>query len=258
MKKLLMAVCAVSMFCFSCSKDETPAVFKQKSLPGRIIYSGWDLYEEHADGKMYAAYEAEEGDEVSVLLNGDDSIDQKTAVRHLQSGKEENLNFVHVLYENREYWTRDIFVTGPDVMSVWVAIRDTFVYSAPNGGSLTEKVIKEGTVLPGPVQAEGNDGFYKVVIYNGKPFGREVWVKGDDLGGKDQFMEIARVFSKINEKTPADIRDEVVERLVNDTHFDLIQAEAVYLHNKITEAGKKGLISADLYEKLKTAYMDEF
>ena len=102
MKKIFLPFIALSLFsalCFSCkeksagngeSVDSAPAQKERKVSQSRIIYSGWDLYEEQSDGKMYAVREAECGDSVSIYMKEDGSIEQKNAVRHLQSGKEEN------------------------------------------------------------------------------------------------------------------------------------------------------------------------
>ena len=270
MKKTMRAICAIaclSVF-FSC-KEKNPSganqeaekaetVKVQQAADSLIIYSGWDLYEERDDGKMYAVREAECGDSVSICMNEDGSIEQKNAVRHLQSGKEENLDFVHVLYEEEEYWTRDIFLAGSGV-DTCVTIKDTFVYSTPDGASITSNQIDEGTFIAREEgQAEGINGFYKAVIYNGKPFGKEIYIKGEDLSGGEVIEELARVFSKIDEKTKPEVRDEIILRLYDESAaFE--EWERVYFVKKLIKANKKSLVSEKVKEVLsETMFSDIF
>lgn len=239
--------------------EKKEAVKIQKTAPSLIIYSGWDLYEERDDGKMYAAAEAENGDPVKIYLNDDDSIQQKKAVRHLQSGKEESLDFVRVQYEGKDFWTRDIFVSGPGVCLSWVMTENTFAYSAPDGASITGTQIDEGTFLAAEDgQIDGVNGFYKAVIYNGRPFGKEIYLQSETFTHEPMLKEIARTFSKIDEKTKPEVRDEIFLKFYHEA-AGFEEWERFYFVKKLIEANKKSLVSEKVKEVLSdTIYRNIF
>ena len=72
------------------------------------------LYVEDKDGKMVWADEAIPGDAIYAYESAEDSerLEEKNAVRRLSNGKEEAMDFVHVRYYDKDYWTRPIFITG--------------------------------------------------------------------------------------------------------------------------------------------------
>ena len=276
MKKVLFAMLALSALFFSCKeKDsgstttaETAVEKTKKTAPTRFIYSGWALYEERDDGKMYAVREAETGDNAVIYLNDDNSIETKNAIRRLSNGKEEPFDFIHINYnEECDYWTRDIFVAGPNVFMSYVVVKDTFAYSAPDGASITGTQIPEGsTVVSTEFPSDYDNGpeaesFYKVTIYNGKPFGREIYLKRNTFSCHAIVQEIARTFAKIDKETPVEVRDEVLLKLI-----DMIQAESgklgnddypvynEYLTEKFNKLAEKGLVSDEVFESLKNNF----
>ncbi|MBR1536082.1 MAG: hypothetical protein IJ630_04005 [Treponema sp.] len=272
MKKVLLCLFAFSVSAFSglllsCKEKSSgndgdtsiPVKKEQMVSSSRIIYSGWDLYEERNDGKMYAVREAECGDEVKIFLNEDGSVEQKKATRHLQSGKEENLDFVHVLYEEEEFWTRDIFIAGPNYMYSTVVLKDAFIYSAPDGTSITGSQITEGSCVVLEQMASPSNDFFKVVIYNGKPFGKEVYISQENLALGPQAVlcgEIARVFSKIDEKTPTAVRDEILQKLIADSSkWD--SKEKDYLTEKILKLYEKTLLPEEIITPFLTQNISE-
>ena len=261
MKKTMRAICAIaclSVF-FSCKEknpnganqeaEKAEAVKIQQAADSLIIYSGWDLYEERDNGKMYAVREAENGDRVKIYLNDDNSIEQKIAIRHLSSGKEDSLNFVRIQFDGEDFWTRDIFVSGlgdgemERYNTPAVAIADTFAYSAPNGSAITGTQIDEGTIFAyRENQVEGYDGFFKVVIYNGNPFGKEIWLKDEAFVTDYQpLFEIVRTLSKIDEKTKPEVREEIVLEMISAAQKGfkdfadrgLFEGSGQYFENKI-------------------------
>lgn len=238
MKKILLAMCTVSALLFSCKEKNTEAgtpakeqVSIQNTAESMIIYSGWVLSTEKDDGKMYAVREAETGDHVKIYLNEDGTIEQKTATRHFNNGKEDEVNMVRVQFDGDDYWSRDIFLSGLGDSSTncyntpAVVITDTFAYDSPSGTSLTSRQLKEGTLVAFMEnQAEGYDGFFKVVIYNGNPFGKQIWLKNDTLTAEPMTIEIVRTFEKLNRKVEKEadrikpeIRNEILWRLINDS-----------------------------------------
>lgn len=261
MKKTMLAICAIAGLCvpfFSCKgkdsngtnqsgKSESAKV--QKTADSLIIYTGWDLYTEKDDGKMYAVREAECGDSVKIYLNDNDSIEQKIAIRHLSSGKEDSLNFVRVQYEGEDFWTRDIFLSGLGdgedgrYNIPAVAIADTFAYSAPNGSAITGTQIAEGTVFAyRKHQPEGQDGFFNAVIYNGNPFGKEIWIKHEAFVTDYQpLFEIVRTLSKIDEKTKPEVREEIILEMIDSaqkgfmdfSNSGLFEGSEQYFEDKI-------------------------
>lgn len=269
MKKLLVALCSFSVLFFSCKEKNSENVsvqpepkkeavkIQKKTALSRIIYTGWDLYEERSDGKMYAVSEAENGDEVIIYLNSDDSIDQKNAIRHLQNGKEEPLDFVHVQYEDKDYWTRDIFLSGPNVSNLAVVQEDAFIYSAPDGLSLTTSQVSEGTFAALENQGEGTNGFYKVVIYNGRPFGKEIYLKDSALTFNETMKELVRVFSKLDEKTKPEIADELVAVLVQTAKASSDTTAQEYIRRKVTDENSKVSLSEELYSAIENMYVPE-
>lgn len=284
MKKLLLAMFVLSAVFFSCKekdsgssnmKSQKQAAPARQSAESLIIYTGWDLYEEKADGKMYAVREAACGDAVKIYLNDDASlIDQKKATRHLSNGKEEVLNFVHIQYDGEDYWTRDIFLSGigdgtnERYNTPGIVTSDTFAYSSPSGSSLTSTQIKEGTfVVFRENQAEGVDGFFKVVIYNGTPFGKEIYLKQETFTVNKTVREIAATFAKLNRKVEnekdrikPEIRDEILWRLINDsgvaTEGSILSAgDDAYFIEKLdaylaSDANAKSPLSEDLNEEI--------
>ncbi len=258
MKKILVAffaIAALSSLFFSCKEKSAGGsknAKKQNVSLSRIIYSGWDLYEEREDGKMYAVKEAELGDEVQIYLNSDGSVEQKNAIRHLQSGKEEPLDFVRVVYDEKDYWTRDIFLAGPNIAFVGVLLENALAYSAPNGGSVTGTQLKEGSfvAMESDLPEEGEE-FVKVVIYNGKPFGKEIYIRKDSIAFDDETKELVRLFSRFNEKTPVEVRDEILLTLINETASWNVGVRD-YLCQKTSNLAEKNLLSEEVVEALKS------
>ncbi len=283
MKKILLALFVLSTVFFSCKEKDSGSSDKKSqkqtvkirpSAESVIIFSGWDLYEERADGKMYGVREAECGDAVKIYLNDDHSAEQKKAIRHLSNGEEKELNFVHVQYDGDDYWTRDIFLSGlgdgsdERYNTPGIVISDTFAYSSPSGSSLTSTQIKEGTfVVFRENQAEGVDGFFKVVIYNGTPFGKEIYLKQETFTVNKTVREIAATFAKLNRKVEnekdrikPEIRDEILWRLINDsgvaTEGSILSAgDDAYFIDKLnaylgSDANAKSPLSEDLNEEI--------
>ncbi len=265
MKKILFAMCALvvtgALF-FSCTGKDSQAASSsgtkqesamvQKSASSRVIYSGWILYEERDDGKMYAVNEAETGDGIKIYLNEDDSVEQKNAVRHLQSGKEEAFDFIRVQYEEKDNWTRDIFVSAPEVELSWVMTEDAFAYSSPDIASITGTQVDEGTfIAAADGQIEGTNGFYKVVIYNGRPFGKEIYLQKDTFSYKPMIKESARFFSKVKADTDPEVLEEVILKFV-DILSESDSDEKDYFVRKFFAMAEKTAVTEKTVEAVKT------
>lgn len=212
MKKLLIALIAFSVLFFSCSEKNGSSVEKLNVAPSLMISGGWNLYEERPDGKMYSVKEVEAGDSVGIVLTSEGAVEQKNAVRHLNSGKEEALDFVHVVYDGEEYWTRNIFVSGPDAGRLLAVFEDSFIYRSPSASDIDGKQLTEGTLVAAANEQDEALDFYKVVIYNGTPFGREVYLKKQCLvdGLK---LEAVRAFARMTKDTPTEVCEEVIGRI---------------------------------------------
>lgn len=264
MKKLIsiLFLLSVAFALISCgdkkddggTKSEGAAVSGEKSsaqkkskklLPSRIIYSGWVLYEERSDGKMYAVEQAVNGDAVKLYAEDDDNPEQKKAVRRLQSGEEDEFNFVRVNYEGKDYWTRDIFVSPANSGELYVAMEDVLAYSKPDGISITSTTVKEGSAVAAKKNAK-QDGYVQCIIYNGNPFGREIYLNEESLCDYENALqilnaiklmeEIASDSSNTNEKNIAEtsaVLSEITSAILN-LNFNLNDEKQQKVYSWIT------------------------
>lgn len=210
MKKLVFLCGLVfSLLLISCNKKQevvsnggNASVSKSSgksysTAPSYFIYTGWILYEEDpADNCMVSKEEASFGDFVSIFVSGKD-VDQKTAIRKLKDGTKDNFNFVRCLYNGEEYWTRDIFI-APINSGIAVMANDDNFFSQPNSlYMMTDKASKRKTldiiITTGTVE-----DYYSCVIYDGNPYGKEIFVPKASVLTSDMAVEFSQIVSKIN------------------------------------------------------------
>lgn len=224
---ILGLVCAVGLM-IACSKQEgaisTPQESAQPSIPqktfvqspGVSLYPGTPLYRENAEGKMVYADEVAKGEVLSVYYDASTSqIEAREAIRLLSSGKEDTMNFVLVAFDGEEYWTRDIFVAC-DVDGVCTVIEDAFIYSSPENIGITSEKVQPRDMLAVSQGELGQDGFRQVTIYNGTPFGRQVYLKSDALVTLPADVTAIKTMSRLQElaATPdAKLKPEVMEQV---------------------------------------------
>ncbi len=224
-RALLILLLALTGFAFiSCGDKEgnekkasaetgKAAESKQKMIRTKFIYSGWVLYEEQDDGKMYATVEAEVGDDVQIYTNKDGSAEQKKAIRRVVStGEEKELEFIHVTYNNKDYWTRDIFIAPEGCTESYIALTDAMTYSKPDGISILSTMIKEGEICPATKFAE-KDGFVACVIYDGNPYGKEIFVSGSSVTNYEAAVDFIKTYYKMEAAVAA-------ENALDEKHYD--------------------------------------
>ncbi|MBQ9622516.1 MAG: hypothetical protein IJR39_04155, partial [Treponema sp.] len=111
------------------------------------------LYAEDKDGKMVWADEAIPGDEIEVYgsLDNVSEFEVKNAIRSYSGGKEESMDFVHVRYYGKDYWTRPIFIsrhgTKEHYMNGMVITEDTYIYSSTDLVNAKTKKVEKGTFV---------------------------------------------------------------------------------------------------------------
>ncbi len=158
-KLTLVLLCAAMVF-ISCNKEKNNSekntsaapqqqktkAEKKETISSVILYDGTPLYLENDEGKMVYADEALLGDTIRIYMEKN-TIEQKEAIRLLSSGKEENFNFVHVSYYNKDYWTRDIFITNDAAVTPGLITTTTLIYNSADGTSATTKKVEEGDIV---------------------------------------------------------------------------------------------------------------
>ena len=187
-----------------------------KSLSSTLmISSGWTLCRENEDGTMSSAKETAIGDVVSVVWENE-SIVRKTADWEFQNGtRTKNVDWLLVSCDGEEYWTRDLFLASDGKGEHGfraVTIEDARVYSAADEMTMTKEVIEEGTNVAVMKTNVGGNYFAEIKLYNGKPFGRSVYVSQFDFSDSKLDAEYYAVSAKI-EALQKDMKDEVGEEM---------------------------------------------
>lgn len=195
-KLTLVLLCAAMVF-ISCNKEKNNSekntsaapqqqnakAEKKETISSVILYDGTPLYLENDEGKMVYADEALLGDTIRIYMDKN-TIEQKEAIRLLSSGKEENFNFIHVSYYNKDYWTRDIFITNDAAVTPGLITTTTLIYNSADGTSATTKKVEEGNIVAVNESSKTKDAdldieFVEITYYNGAAFGKTVWVKSE-------------------------------------------------------------------------------
>lgn len=204
------------------------------------LYEGTPLYNENEDGKMVYNDEMLLGETLSIYFV-DGQMEQKEAIRLLSSGKEESFNFVHVCYYEKDYWTRDIFITNNANLTPGIITTDTLTYTAADGTSATTKKLEAGTVVavdPDSIQTDKDldIDFVSVTYYNGAPFGKSVFVKMESLSDNSADVIANQTISRI-------LANDSLKPDIEELLFDYVNTLEVssYMEEKITSAYKEVL-----------------
>lgn len=192
---------------------------KKETIPSVVLYDETPFYTENKDGKMVYADYAILGESILMYVDGQNP-EQKEAIRLLSNGKEEKFNFVHVKYDDNDYWTRDIFVTSRRIVMPAVVTEDTLIYESPEGTGATSKKLDSGTLIAADTVVVETDedigiSFIPVVIYNGTPFGREVYLKSNAISKSEAdvtFIQTANAIKKTKNLKP-EVREQIKNRL---------------------------------------------
>ena len=240
MKKLnvvIMALCLLASFtgCNKTEKTDSAQVEPEKKITiinSISLYDGAPLYIENEDGKMVYNDEMLLGDSLGIYFV-DDQMEQKEAIRLLSSGKEETFNFVHVIYYEKDYWTRDIFITDNTNFKAGIITQDTLVYSAADGTSATSQKLKEGTVVAVDINSKQTDtdlniDFVNVTYYSATPFGKSVFIKADALSNSQADIIANQTITRI-------LANKSLKPEIEDLLFDYLKPMKVtsYMQGKI-------------------------
>ena len=207
------------------SQQDAAASVPQRTFtqrPGVSLYPGTPLYRENAEGKMVYADEVVKGEVLSIYYDAStNQIEEKEAIRLLSSGKEDTMNFVMVAFDGGEYWTRDIFVAR-ESDSACTVIEEEYIYSSPENIGITSEKISAGDMLAVNLNQEPQNGFMEVTIYNGKPYGRQVFLQESALITSVEDVTAIKAMSRLKElaaNPDAKLKPEVelqMEELVSD------------------------------------------
>lgn len=216
----LMTACSKQEGTTSASQESTKPVIPQKTFvqqSGVSLYpGGTPLYRENAEGKMVYADEVAKGEMLSVYYDAStNQIEAREAIRLLSSGKEDTMNFMLVAFDGEEYWTREIFVAR-DADGVCTVIEEAFIYSSPENIGITSEKVQPGDMLAVSQDALDQDGFRQVTIYNGAPFGRQVYLKSDALVTLPADVAAIKTMSRLQElaaNPDAKLKPEVLEQV---------------------------------------------
>lgn len=198
---------------------------KKRTLHSQIVLYGDNegnntpLYTEDSNGKMIFANEAIPGDIIDVYesLESSSEFEIKNAARPLFNGREEMLDFVHVRYYDKEYWTLPVYVTNQENLKGAVVAEDTFIYSTTDLESAKTFEVEKGTFVASGRYTTADGVYYAHVFYYDwtTPYGKEGYIKKDVLKDMKKDVVAAQVERKIAQTENLDsfVRDEVNELL---------------------------------------------
>ncbi len=230
------------------SQDKKPQFSQTQFIVEDVI-----LYEEGEEGKMYYAKHAGIGDYVLLYLTDDGSIEQKEALPMIANNKE-LYNFVHINYEDKSFWAHDFCLSGKNSQKLFFVLDKSFVYAEPQDYMITSKSVDKGSFV---ALADGGDqygDFYKCIVYDKNPFGKEVYLRNSSLSDNEEMIEIALVFSKLWKGDFNLVRDELILNLIYEARSRLNSDEESYLRDKIRELKNFDRLS----DEIKAAYVNEF
>jgi len=192
---------------------------KLETISVLTLYDGTPFYLENAEGKMVYKDEAQIGEAIKLYVeNG--VPDQKEAIRLLSSGKEESFNFVHINYYGTDYWTRDIFITNNASLLPGIITTDTLTYTDADATTATTNKLEEGAILAVDENSRTTDSdldieFIAVTYYNGTSFGKNCFVKAENLSSNQADVLAAQTLKNLsaNENLKAEIRLQIFEEL---------------------------------------------
>ncbi len=226
------------------SQDKKPQFSQTQFIVEDVI-----LYEEGEEGKMYYAKHAGIGDYVLLYLTDDGSIEQKEALPMIANNKE-SYNFVHINYEDKSFWVRDFCLSGKNSQKLFFVLDKAFVYAEPQDHMITSKSVDKGSFV---ALADGGDqygDFYKCIVYDKNPFGKEVYLRNSSLSDNEEMIEIALVFQKLKKRNSWLVRDEVILNLINALKpTDPIEYIS-YLTDKIKKFAEKEELAPEVWSAL--------
>lgn len=183
------------------------------TMSGVVLFSGW-TYCAEKNGVMVSAAQAETGDSVLICTENGAPI-EKEAVQRFADGTSAKYEFVKILVDSNEYWTRKACVSKGGKVSV--ALEDGYLFTATDIAMMDKRKVKAGQLL---VTFPGNDEFEKVVVYDAKaPYGLTRYVLKPMVSTDSLVIDTMITKARIKEyasKKPADQLKPVVLEEVSE------------------------------------------
>ncbi|MBQ4378231.1 MAG: hypothetical protein II821_03425 [Treponema sp.] len=204
---------------------------KTRILQSQIVLYGDNeghntpLYKEDSNGNMILAAEAIPGDEIDVYESLESSLEfeVRNAARLLSNGNGEMLDFVHVRYYDKEYWTLPVYITNLEDLKAAVVTEDTLIYSSTDLDKAKTYEVEKGTFVAGDRYKTVEGISYMCVFYYDwtTPYGKKGYIKKDMLKDQKKDVLAAQVERKFAQTKNLDsfVRDEVTELLQDYTEL---------------------------------------
>lgn len=166
------------------------------------LKSGWNLYEEDADGFLVPVAQTETGDPVDLALNRNSEKVEITAdVRNPDGSIEKGKSFTLVstyyrcidgdaysFWRHGTLWADSTTIAGVTDFSLAYAVvsSDSNLYlNDDDTESKTEEIIEKGRII---VQINDPNSWYKkIVVYNGEPYGKQVYSRASLYYEEDEW-----------------------------------------------------------------------
>ena len=218
MKKIIFVMCTLlTVLAFTGCNEKTGSSSAKTSVPKKTVCSvvledGWALYEANAeDGKLRAAAEVSKGDIINVADKGTGKYETVPMTRVLSNKTEDAINVVSVVYENKPYYARAIYISDYGAAEPAVVLTETQEYSKPDILGITNKKLSAGTIVA--VYADSTSDFCHARIYNGSDYGREIYIPADCVGRGVSTVELVKTLSSFNKDTKVEVVDAVLETI---------------------------------------------
>ncbi len=182
-----------------------------ENIQGVMLSGGW-TYCTEKDGVMVSAGQGEVGDSVLICTEAGAPVEKK-AVQKFYNGTSARYDFVKILVDSKEYWTRTSYVSKGG--KVAVALEDGYMFTAMDIAMMDKRKVTAGQLL---ITFEGNSEFEKVVVYDMKsPYGLVRYVLKPTVSNDslviDTMITKARLKEYANKKPADQLKTVVLEEV---------------------------------------------
>lgn len=177
-----------------------------------FISGGWTLCAMDDDGTMISKKQSEIGDLVKIVRKNGQKTETVADWKFKDSTRTKDINWVLVEYDSAQYYTRDLFIadTESEAFIPGVITEDTRIYSDADDMSMTAETLTAGTKVA-VSKKYGSDSFAKICVYNGRAYGKNVYVERQAVAGDSGVIEYYTLMKKL-ERNP-DLKPEVRQEL---------------------------------------------
>ena len=202
------------------------------SLDSGIIASHVTYYREDEDGYMVPEFYGNEDDKVKIYyVNTNEKTEKRADIKNEDGSITKDVLFTYIFLNHHgvdAYCSVDSWVESTNVAGIfdkaacsYVATEDIKVYSSPDKESFTGQILKEGTKIT--VDEEDYNGLRKACIYDGNPYGKEIYID-NCITGEERAKELIILKSRLKYETlQNDVWheiEEVLEELENKQYED--------------------------------------